>query len=276
MTNTRDERLEIDGLSLATYGWEALDISDLYSSANYRGADSFVPFLDGQIARRRWIDAKRVSIQMIVHGNVDENGVAYASSLTGLRTNLDTLYKKVRPRQNSGSGTVLLRHHLDDGTIREADAIPVGFQVGWEGPHHAKGTIDLLIPGGVLKDTTDTIAGPTAFSAAGDLTVSNPGNTDQFDMTIDLSGTATSVKLISRTWDATDETWLNYGGAVSGGIEIDTKNFTVLEGTTSRIGNFTHSGHERWLPLLPGNNTIRVQPTGGNVTVTVTHRAKHL
>jgi phage-related protein len=141
-----------------------------------------------------------------------------------------------------------------------------------------RAALDLSIPGAVLRDEAATIAtSPSvAAPATADLVVPNPGTADQYELAITLTGTASTVRLTNLTWDPTAGTYLEFNGTLGGGVTIDTAAWTATRDGISVIGLVAHAGHERWLPLAPGNNTIRIAPTGGNVTVSVSHLAAYL
>lgn len=278
MLLTRAEHVEIDGVPLATPAWEVLDASGLYDAPPVRGEDLVVPHLEGAVAARRVLDARRVTLGMVVYGDRDPEGAAYADPRAGLVANLDLLKRAVvRPVQSSVEGTRALRHHLPGGAVRSAPCHVLGpLQLGAMGPASALATLDVVVPGGVLRDEVATVAGPAEFTGAGELVVANPGSADQFEVVLELSGTATSVRVRNTTWDPSGGTWLELGGSLGGGVVIDTGAWTAVRDGLSVVGLVAHAGHERWLPLVPGDSVLRIEPEVGDVALTVTHHAGYL
>lgn len=278
---TREEYLEFNGVPLATPGWEITDLSGLWDAPAVRGEDRLVPYHEGVLPLRRWIDMKRAQLPLIVYGDLDHEDAPHVDARAGLLENLDYLKQRVlRPNQSATiTGTRNLKHHLPDGSVREADAIILPpWQPVTVGPHTLRGVLDVLIPGGVMRSGTATnvtsasipAGTPTAF------TVPNPGTADQYDVVIELTGSATQVTLEATTWDPNGDTYLEFNGSLGTLTTIDTGEFTAVRDGVGVIGLIDHSGHERWLPLVPGDNTITITAVGGNVVAEFTHFAPYL
>jgi hypothetical protein len=90
-------------------------------------------------------------------------------------------------------------------------------------------------------------------------------------MVIELTGTATSVVLTNLTADIDEEVFLEFGGDITLDVTLDTGAFTAVRDDVNVVGLVAYSGFERWLPLIPGNNTIRIEPTGGTATARFVH-----
>lgn len=268
----RLEYVDIGGLVLATPAWECVDSSSLYDAPPVRGDDVVVPYHEGAVSFRRIVGPRRVVLPMVVYGDVDREGLAYSDGRAGLRANLDALKREVLRPVQSGDGTKLLRHVFSDGEVRQApcQVIPP-VQTGPLSPNSVRCTIDVVIPGGVLRSVTPQDVSKTIFPLSDDLVVPNMGSGDQFESVVHLAGTATRVRIVQRSWDPAGGTWLEYVGSVAAGVTLDTAAWTARAGLANVIGNVEHAGHERWLPLVPGQNVLEVTPTGGSVTVSVAH-----
>lgn len=273
---TRFEYAEIGGLVLATPAWECIDLSPLYDAPPVRGDDSVVPYHEGSIPSRRIVAAKRVVLPMVVYGDQDREGNANEDGRIGLRRNLDDLKREVaRPAQNGADGTRLLRHVFADGEVRQAPChvIPP-LQVGIESPIAVRCTIDVVVPGGVMRSAEPQEAtSPSVLTGTvGTLIVPNGGTADQFETVLRLTGSATDVTIRNLTWDPNGDTWVRFAASVAAGVTVDTAAWTAETDVGADVqGNVSRSGHERWLPLVPGANELAIEPTGGMVTVSVSH-----
>lgn len=269
----RTEYVEIGGLVLATPAWECVDSSALYDAPPVRGDDIVVPYHEGALSFRRIVAPRRVVLPMVVYGDVDREGNEYEDARVGLRTNLDDLKRELARPAQVGNGTRLLRHIFKDGEIRQAPCVvipPLG--TGPLGPTSVRCTVDLVIPGGLLR-SPDVQAADSPLLAAGthQFYAPNSGTADQFEAVLSLDGTATSVTVKNLTWDPSGATWVRYSASVGPGITIDTAAWTVLAGVANAIGALEHAGHERWLPLAPGPNLLEVVVVGGNAQVGISH-----
>lgn len=283
-TANRTEYLEYDGYPVANHAIEHTNLEALWSPPELRIQDRQVPYHAGDAISSRPITGPRTDLlNLVLVGATDSDGNANADSRAGLQATRDELLRDVfRPRQNTNDGLVTSRLYLPDGTTRIADAKIVGSSPPTpSGAGALRISLDHLIPAGYWRsETVTTVTSPTVTDGTThDLTVPNAGTADQYGLAINITGGATStVRLSSLTWDATGDTWLDFNGDVSpaGGVDIDTDAWTAERDGVSVVGLIDHSGHERWLPLVPGDNTIRIAPTGGDVTVTVDHYARYL
>lgn len=279
---TQTTYVEIDGLELATPAWLVTNLSALRGAmVGLRGEDLPVPYADGALPVRRWVDSQIKQLPFVVFGFKDKDGVVFADQQQGLQANLDELQQAlVTPVHWTDAGTKPLRLHLPDGSIRAGDCQVQGIEVPIEGPAAALGTLDVYIPAAVLRDeaATEESSALVADGVPDTFTIPNPGNANQFEVVITLTGTASSqVRLTNQTWDPTDGTFLEFNGDLGvGDVVIDTAKWSALRAGVNVIDLVEHSGHERLFPLKRGvTNTIKVEPTGGNVTVTISHFAAY-
>lgn len=279
-TANRSEYLEIDGLPLATAAWEILNLEVLWQAANPRGDSDVIPYRRGRQPRRGLPDSRRETLQMVIEGTFDSDGnpATPGSERAQLEANINELKTILRARQNTVYGDVSAVLHTPNRNLTGPAQVRTGLQLGQLGPAAVNATFDLELTDGVLYDEDNPIDVTSASVPGGGsdtLNVPNPGTADQFAVIVDLTGTATSVKLTNLTWDPDETTFLEFGGALedSGvGTTIDTGAFTAVRNSVSVIGLITHSGHETWLPLLAGQtNTIRIEPVGGTATLQIQH-----
>ncbi len=259
------------GVPLDTTAWRTTDQSVFWAGpGEYRGSDIVVPYAQGVRAGRRLIPEKRIVIPIIVTGDLDADGIAHSSVREGLRLNLDALAQAFRP----GSGALDIT--LPDGSTRTATAhVLTGLQAVPAGPGALRCVVEVMVPDGVMRSTTATTATSSTVTAGGtvDLTVSNPGSAEQNAISYTLSGTATEVLLTNLSHPDTPTLEITADLSVDD-VLIKTAEYSVMHGTTPLFA--TATGSPGWLPLVPGNNAIRIQPTGGDAVLDVSHNAAYL
>lgn len=279
-TANRAEYLTIGSVPMQTAAWDLINLWELWNAADIRGSNDQTPYRRGRRGRRHLEDSKRVTLQFAIYGSHDSGGnpATAGTEREQLEANIDELKVALRPRQNASDGAADGSLVTPSKTLTGRIQAKSGLSLGPLGPAGARATADIEILDGVLYDVAGQVDVTETGVAAGgseDMTVPNPGSADQYAMTIELTGTATSVRLTSLTWDPDGDTWIEFGGALEEsavGTTIDTDTFSAVRNSLSVIGLMTQSGHERWLPLLAGvDNTIRVEPVGGTATVQIVH-----
>jgi hypothetical protein len=259
------------GVPLDTAAWRTTDLSVFWAGpAEYRGNDIVVPYAQGVRPGRRTIPERRIVVPMVVTGDLDADGVAHATTREGLRANLDALALVFRP----GSGTLDVL--MPDGSTRRATAhVLTGLQTVPAGAGALRAVVELLIPEGVFRSTVATTATSASVSAGGTgaVNVSNPGTAEQNATTYTMSGTATKVLLTNLTHPETPTLEVT-ANLATGNVVIDTAAYSVTQGVSSLFA--TATGTPGWLPLVPGTNQIRIQPTGGTATLAISHLPAYL
>lgn len=276
---TQSEYVEIDGIPLATPAWEVTDLSELWDIANIIGELPTVPYRRGVIPFRRALGGKNVNLPIVVFGSEDLEGNPYDTAREGLEANRNVLVRDVLrpPRVNTQAGTRTLRYHLPSGEVLAGPCILAGgLRPQPKGPGAFEGAITVILTEGGLRSETevDVTSGSVASGGSSDFAVPNPGLDYQDALLIDLTGTATAVRLTNLTADVDEEVYLEFGGDISlgTGVALDTLAFTAVRDAVNVVGLVSYSGFERWLPLVPGgDNTIRIEPTGGTATVQFRH-----
>lgn len=275
-TPNLSERLEIGGVPLSTPAWEIEDLSGLWDLAEFRGEDLEVPYQRGALPFRRILGPKRVDLPLVVVGDFDPDGAPAADPREQLWLNRRELVRTVfRPLQvatNTGDQTI--RYYAPDGTtIAGPGKVIGGFQPTPLGPLGMRGSLSLSLSEGGLRGETesDQTSPSIADGVPTNFAVANDGDDYQDELRLDLTGTATLVRLTNLTADPGGDVWWEFGGSLDAGVSANTADFSAVRGGVSVTGLVTHSGFERWLPLVPGSNTIEISPTGGNVTVRFRH-----
>lgn len=270
------ERLEIDGIPMSTAAWEITDLSPLWDLAEVIGEDGVVPYRRGVVPFRRALAGKRVDLPLTVFGDFDSDGTPAAPGRGQLWTNRGELVRTVyRPRQiNTATGDVLVRYYAPDGVNLSGPGKVVGGMAPQElGPSAFRGSLSLMLSEGGLRSETETDVTSSVVAGGGfeDFAVPNIGDDFQDALRLDLTGTCTSVKLTNITADSGGDVFWEFGGTLDAGVAADTEAYTAVRGGVSVVGLITFGGFERWLPLVPGTNTVKIEPLGGTAQVRFRH-----
>lgn len=269
-TANRAEYVSVDGVPLSTPAWEVESLEELYGSAETLGDFFSVPGLRGAIATRRQVGVKRVRIPVVIVGDVDSDGVPHSDVREGLLANRDEFVASfMDPPSVFSDGLRTFVHNLPGGVVRSGPCVVTGGMVPQRIGRAAFRVAPefSLIEGGLRSTTLVDVS-----SGSGTLLVPNPGTGYQDSITYTLTGTATSVLIENTTADPGGSVWLDFGGNLTGGVVIDTRNYTSVRNGVDVVGLVQHSGHERWLPLVPNTtNTLTVTPTGGTCTLQAQH-----
>lgn len=282
-TPIRTEYAELDGTPLATAAWDTLSLLDLYEAPEVRGDDPVVPYRRGSLPYRRITGAKPVTLPIIIYGDNDSDGNPHTDAREGLLANIDEFKNLIadQPRLTE-DGTRLLRHYTPGAAGNRVGEVQVIGNLGLTevAPTTVQGALELLVHEGVLRGETETDVTSGTASDGGflDFVVPNPGTTyqDKLTYTLTSAGTTTSVKLTNLTADPGGDVWLEFGGDVGPTVVIDTDAWTAIRSSISVLGLITYSGFESWLPLVPGNNTIRIEPVGAGAELQAQHFPRYL
>lgn len=153
---TRDYYLEVNGIPLATPGWECPDLSPLLDDPNVRGEDSLLPYVSGVVPHVRRITGTVYTFLLDIHGDRDHQNNTYSDTLEGILTNLDYLKANLGLASSTGDGTVPVVFRRGDLNALVGDAHFLGFKgsktLGIP-PQLIRTTFDLSIPAGRLEET---------------------------------------------------------------------------------------------------------------------------
>ncbi len=270
------EYLTIDDVPLSTPAWVTEDISELLSGPETRGRDLLNPARTGELARRRALAARTVAIPMLVNGYVDSDGTPHADPRAGLIANLDELKAVLTPRSSTLTGTRTLQWVNEDSDVtREAQVhVSPAIASAAVGPHAVRIVIQMTLPGGVLRDVEETLLNININSnqTTHTSTITVPGTYEVQDARIefDKSGSGDpscdSFKVTNLTYDAGGGVYLQYDDPVDDPLTIYAENYSATLGATEVGGSIISAGSPIWLPLLPGENSIRVDIPGNTVT----------
>lgn len=272
------EWLDVAGTPLDTPAWETIDLGVIYGMAGLRGSGVPLAQRVGEDPRARIPAGKPIDVPLRIFGVEDSDGNAWADPVEGLRRNTEELKQALRPRLNASGGTATGTHHLSDGSTRESPVQLTG-QLATSAREDAvalRAVAALWLPEGMWKSTTATSNSASAFP----MSIGNAGTADQFDLTITLSGDATSVTLSNSDWGASTDLTVAVNLA-NGDVTVDTGAMTATQGGSSVVGSVSHNTDgafpARWLPLVAGQaNSIGVSHDGTTLTVTIDHYPRWL
>lgn len=367
------EYISIDGVPLSTPAWTTEDISTLLNGPGVRGSDLLNPARAGQIARRRTLEAREVSIPIVVNGYYDSDGNPHADPRSGLVANLTELKQVLTPRSTTLAGTRTLIWDNGSDIYRTAEVhVNPAIAVSAIGPHASRIVISLTIPGGALREgagSTYVFHGIASGDTTETFTLTNYGNGQIEDAVIYFSGRATwgaantittidegaptpgsgstgdwyfdeltsqlygprgaggdwpgpfevqffgsaptdtnisranyavelvagvptncygprtisnpdadSIKVENLTFDSAGAVYIEYPAAVADDLVVDCGNYSATLGATIVSGSVIVAGTPLWLPLLPGENEIRVTVPGNAVdaSVNILYRSVYL
>lgn len=204
-------------------------------------------------------------LTMYVSSNNPSTGAAPTSVDQGRQffdQNLDTLSLLFSRRRNLSrvvrnlsSGASRLALCTIDSTI-EPQLIPVT---------SAMITVELTIPDGFWRDTTDTTL--LATFAPGTGNVLTGATAPMNDLEFDITGPITNP----RVTDNESGNWFQYNGTVPGGDVLKVFNATMnISGTgfSPALSNMQHAGDSNWLTLYPtaANNGPNITFSGSATT----------
>lgn len=143
--------LTISGVTMHTYGWNVLDVRELWVTVERRGQDRLIPTVSGMRPKRRRITATTHSLPMVVSGLHTPEGVDIADPVARLaqfQENLDYLMDNVVADVPTVAGTRTATLTMPAGGTRSAQIHVLGITPGTWTPAVMRATLDISIPGG--------------------------------------------------------------------------------------------------------------------------------
>lgn len=139
-----DRYPQVATLALATPAHIGEDWAGIVSMPTFRGDDWIAPGTAGETFLPRVKGAIRFELGVVVFGDKDPDGNAYAAADQGLQTNLDLLWTAI----DTTSTTVEIRDVYSDGTYRSADAVIIPGAPKAIGPNVVRVVLAVKIPTG--------------------------------------------------------------------------------------------------------------------------------
>jgi hypothetical protein len=271
-TATMSEYLTLSDVPLSCEAWSTENLSSFLDGPGVRGADLVNPSRSGEIPRRRTLAARTFTIPLTVNGYYDTDDNPSADPRATLLANLDYLKALFTPDPTTLTGTRVLQWVTPDGT-REGDVhVNPALSIQTLGPHAARLVVDVTLPGGVLRDTDESLL-PISINhnqTSKTHTITVPGNVEIQDARIEVDGTSgdpscDSFRIENLTYDASGGVFVEYDATVNDPLIIYADTYTATHGATQVGGSITNGGSAIWLPLRPGENSLRVLIPGNTV-----------
>ncbi len=144
--------LTINGISLHTYAWCALDLRELYIPSQYRAGNVTIPGANGNRPYRYWIGEATHDIQMRITGLVDQSGTPNADPFLGYQTNL--AYLKTNLLTPPVTGTFAATISLPSASTISANVQVLGLQFqqfDMDARFFQKAALTVRIPAGLFS-----------------------------------------------------------------------------------------------------------------------------
>lgn len=143
--------LTISGVPMHTYGWNVLDVRDLWTTVAVRGQDRLVPGVSGLRPKRRRITATTHSLPMVISGLHTAGGTPVTDPVARLaqfQDNLDYLMANVVAEVPTVTGTRPATLTMPSGGTRTANIHVLSITPGTWTPAVLRCTLDISIPAG--------------------------------------------------------------------------------------------------------------------------------
>jgi hypothetical protein len=273
------ETWTVDGTSLSGVAfdirtWQGLDdVPGVNVSGGASGASGGTNGMfqlaqtHGEYWYPQYLTAATKLLTMYVSSNDPSTGAAPTSvdlARQNFDANLDTLTKLFQRRRNLMS----VVRNLSNGTSRLAlCTVASTFSPQLIPVTSGMITVELEIPDGRWRDTTDTTLVPTVSAAfSGRLTALDTATAPMDDLEFDITGPITNPRIT----DNESGNWVQYTGTVAAATTLKIFNSTMSisgVGFTPSLANMVHSGDSNWLTLYPTyGNGVNISFTGTGTT----------
>lgn len=149
---TFDEVGAIPDIPLNTPAWECQSYAALTDAPPALGEDRHIPGLPGRLFMPREFDEGQVPLRIVVFGAADMEGTPYDDPREGVRANLRFLRANLLLPQDALRAVTFER--LDGGEETGNVVVVPPFQPVMLGPSNARIMLNLLIPDGMLTETS--------------------------------------------------------------------------------------------------------------------------
>ena len=287
-TANSSEYLEIDNVPLSTPAWDTEDLAAILQGPGVRGGDLLVPIRAGELARRRILTSRVITVPLVVNGWFDSDGNEHADPRAGLIANLNALKLVFSPNYRTTTGTRTLEWVNTTTSVTRVAEVHVSpaIDVTAIGPFAARVVVEFTLPGGVWRGSSNTSHAINIGSGVTQVTstITNPGTGQVEDATITVTGatggsTAASFKIYNESHGAAvTDVYVEFPNTVNATLTIDAGTFTATLGATQVGGSIVNAGSPLWLPLLPGANNLKLQApsNAANLVVTIAYKAVYL
>lgn len=265
MTNTTDEYLSVDGVSLQTYAYNLSTRGEREGSPPVRGTDILIPSRPGRRYVPKEVDSRILPLSGWVIGADPDGTVRDAAKL---RSNWRMLRRLLYG--NARSERVLTKRWREAGAMVTAEGrgqMLDELLPSHTGPQRAtfKAELYMADPFFYGPEVTVTLARnvPQTIVVAGD------ERTSAIKVRFQNALTAARVTV--------GQQWVGYSAlAAAANALVDVSELTSLETVgsvvTPTLGKVSHGPGAPWLHLYPGSNTLTLTSTAGTGNAVLTYR----
>lgn len=266
MSNSSDEFWEINGVSLNQYCWAIKTIGgSRLAVPKLRGDNTLIPNKEGRYFRPKKADSRIITLAMFVAGIDPDTDQPSENQKVQFNDNWRTLQQLF---WSPGEQLVLTRRWWENaGTpvLREASALC-----------ELAGTMDPTMTGRTRADFAVDLLLADPWFYGPELTVNlvpdvplvvtNPGDISVSEsIKIEFNGELVSPVIVNQT--AQPNVWMRLNTAIiADEVIVDVGQFLVTNSfdNSSLLGSVTHSGHQYWMKLNKGNNTLKLTSLGNS------------
>lgn len=265
MTNSTDEYWDVDGVSLQTLAWNLTTWGGSKQGApSLRGDDLVIPGRPGAVVMPKTVESRTIEFSGWVIGWTPD----------GQRADLDRAKRNWRMLRNlfvKGDRIVTVTRRwreTEGGAVLSASAVGQvvdAVEPNWSSPGRGEFTFPVYLADPFFYGPETSVS-----LAAGANAVTVPGDYTTRAVTVEFGpSTTTSVA------DSVSGRSLALPAGVASGrkVVVDTREFSVKDGTQNALGRLTAPKGPPWLPLSPGAHTLT---RSGDGTVTVKFRPVYL
>jgi hypothetical protein len=151
--NTNAGNLTIGGVAMFCPAWRIDNLYELWLPQDQRGSDRVRPGVAGSFPVRRYAEATKRSLRMLIVGDVDRTGAATSSRLVGIYANIVYLRDNVVVPTGATDGTRSAVLTVPGGSTITEPVHVTGFEVSdlREDGAWVKAVLELSIPSGRIQ-----------------------------------------------------------------------------------------------------------------------------
>lgn len=278
--NSTDVFWDINGVSLQTYAYNVSTWGEsLQAPPPLRGTDIVIPYRPGEMFTARRPSGRSMTFTMWVQGS-ELNGTVPTSRT--MRAVFEENFKKLRSLfWNQGRQFSLTRRWRDPltGTLEIATAKAVfanGLAPSMQGNTHATFTAEVYLSDPFFYGSEKNIN-----FTAGTTSVQNviiPGDYETTAITIDFNGARNNPRITNSAGANYVNLQQNLASGQLARLNVNawTARKNPSSDNTNIIGAVTNFGHEFWMALQPGPNTLTLSGSSGTGTAVLKYSPRWL
>lgn len=252
------------GVNLSTYGVVTM-LDDDFDIPDRRGDNQMIPFNHGTVFNEKYYDQRKLAFGISMKASTN---LAMETLIDSLKSNLSSRLQKT------------LAQTREDSTVRNILAtVDSPIQIKREGGKFAKAVIEFTCPFPFFRLSTDIIDNTTTINTTPKaMTVTNPGNVEEVQPKIILTGPLSNTVITNST----NGLVLTYTGTITSPrivtLQVINGQWVATDDlATNKINLFSHSGAAEYMRFEPGSNTLSIADgTHTTGTVKITFKAPYL